>query len=297
MLRTAGLTLAALFAFGTAASAQIDDLGGTIAHIDTVANVITFTDGRIVHYDPLWRVIVNGREVAVTDIAPGAVVAVAPAGTTAARAVVPGAPQPAMAQVAPGAVAVPLPSGQRGVVAKIDETNHTITLQDGRVVNLREVQVWRQETLGGALRPGAEVYVMSPAPGTSVQATVPATGTTTVTTTAPAWTPDQRVARARVKRVDRSGSQIVLSDGRTIYVSPSAPVWTIEPKTVAVSEIRPGDQVVIQVQQIVPVAGVDAATTAPGLVHNVVTTPTYEFPLSSKVSGDRVVIVRYPETL
>ena len=318
--------------------AEPDDLRGTIVNIDTMAHTITFADGRIVHYDPMWRILVNGREVAITEVAPGAVIATAPATTTTTtttRVVTPGTPQPAMA-TAPGAVAHP-PIVATGTVMRVDPAARTMTLQDGRTVALADNQVWQAIPLDRIL-PGTQVTVTGPVPagvgppvtqpGAVTNPPIKAIGTagrvdssartitfqdgrtvsvasgqawqavpldrivpgTQVTVTnvvpagtvregrfapapppptaalparpeesakakavAPAWVWRDREVTGRVAVVEPQGSKIVLADGTTILVTPSTSVTTANARTVTVNELRPGDEVVVQVQQVVPV--------------------------------------------
>jgi len=293
MHRMAALTAAGLLLGAGVAAAQNTDLGGTIAHIDAVAHTITFTDGRIAHYEPLWRILVNGREVALTEDFPGAVIAVAPAPTTTTTAVVPGASQPAMVRVPAGSTIVmsPAPGYAPATIARVDRTTKTITLADGRVMTVTEMAVTDVETL----QPGTQVYVSSNVPATQVTTRgIQTTGVQT-TTVAPAWPPTNREMRGRVQSVDARGTHIALSDGRTVYVSPAAVSKNLSTHTVTVTDLQPGDEVVIQVQEVIPVAGPTA-----GAVHAITVTPTpslpsYTFPGSALVAPDRVLIVRYPE--
>lgn len=316
---------AALLASTGAASAQISDLGGTIVYVDTAANTATFSDGRIAHYDPQWRVLVNGREVAITEDEPGSILAVA----SPTKAVAP------------------------AIVASFDKATMTMTLEDGRVVKLNEVQVWRQEMLED-LRPGSQVYVSPTTPVASLRPV--GLDTTPSTTSYPVWSSDREV-RGKVTRVNSYGSHIVLSDGRSFVVSPSSTVRTVTPRNVA--ELSPGDDVLIQVQKIVPVLGLDVTPTdrrymtadgqyvttdgrtstpdgrfvdvtgrpvasdnryasadgryavdgryvtsdgravmageAGSRQDRVLIAPSYRYPGSSKVAPDRVVIIRYPQ--
>ena len=353
MHRMAGLAAAGLLLGAGIAYAQNDDLGGRIVSIDAANRTVTFSDGRIAHYEPLWRILVNGREVALTEDPPGAVIAVAPAQTTTTTAVVPGTSQPAMVQVPAGSTIVmaPAPGYAPATVAKVDRTKRVVTLADGRVIELTEAQI-------EALQPGSQVYVsaappaagavgptivMAPArghvpatvarvdrttrmvtladgrvmqvseaqierlqPGAQVyvSAAPPAVATTTVrpsssvatTTVATAWPVADREMRGRVKSTDARGTYIELSDGRTVYVSPSAATRNLSTHAVTVTDLRPGDEVVIQVQEVIPVAG-----RTEGAVHALTVTPaptalpSYTFPGSALVAPDRVLIVRYPE--
>lgn len=282
MHRASILAFAAALLTAGAASAQIDDLGGTIVHVDAAAQTVTFSDGRIAHYDPLWRIIVNGREVAVTEVQPGTVIAMAPAGTTT-RGIVPGSPQAAMAPATPGTTVVA--PGGRNVVASVDAGARTMTLEDGRILSVPDAQVWRRESLD-TLRPGTEVFVAGPVVERPAGA---------VSTAPPAWTSTEREVHGRVHRMDSAGSQIILRDGRAIVVTPSTTVRTLDAKTVAVNELRPGDEVRIQVQQLVPVAGVrsESPSAAP---QDVMTGPSYRYPGSALVAPDRVTIIRYNQS-
>jgi hypothetical protein len=275
-------------------SAQADDLGGRVMYVDTWAKTVTFSDGRIVHYNPQWRILVNGHEVALTDVQPGAVVAVVPSSSTA-RVVVPGTPRPAMAQATiPGSATVPPPA----VVKSIDETTHTIILEDGRVVKTTEVQVWRHDA--GALRPGSQVYVTT----TPIAQSPGATAVVATPSTAPpvAWSTSDREMRGRVTRVTPTGHEVLLADGRTVIVSPSTTVRTVNAQTVTMDELRPGDEVSIQIQQVVPVAGLDTTTTDGAYRNTTVRdrhafAPSYRYPGSAEVAADRVLIVRTLEAL
>lgn len=255
-------TATGLTAGGTSAKfsgpAVPDDLGGTVAHVDTVAHTITFTDGRIVHYDPLWRILVNGREVAITEVAPGAVIAMAPAGTPT-RVMAPGTPQRAAAQVpvAPGTVTHP-PITASGTVTHVDPAARTITFEDGRTVTVPEGHVWQAVPLDRIL-PGTQVSVTNAVPAGTVRDTRGAMAPPA--TAAPGWVWTDREMTGRVAVVEPRGSQIVLADGTTVLVTPSTSVQTTSAQAIAVNELRPGDQVVVQVQQVVPIVDYDAGET------------------------------------
>jgi hypothetical protein len=352
----AALIAAGLLLGAGIAAAQNADVGGTITQIDAVAHTVTFSDGRIAHYEPLWRILVNGREVALTADPPGAVIAVAPSPVATTTAVVPGTSQPAMVQVPAGSVQVPAgsmivmtptPGYAPATVARIDHTTKAVTLSDGRVVTVTEIdtlqpgtQVYvsssvpaaQVTTRGGSmivmtptpgyapatvaridrttkavtlsdgrvvtvteidtLQPGAQVYVSSSVPAARIT-----TGGVQTTTVAPAWKPADREMRGRVQSVDARGTHVVLSDGRTVYVSPAAATRNLSAHTVTVTDLQPGDEVVIQVQEVIPVAGPTA-----GAVHAITVTPapslpSYTFPGSALVAPDRVVILRYPEAV
>jgi hypothetical protein len=349
-LAAAGLLLGAGIA-----SAQNADVAGRITHIDAANRTVTFSDGRIAHYDPLWRILVNGREVALIDDAPGKVIAFAPAPPATTTAVVPGASQPAMVQVPAGSTVVmtPTPGYAPATVARIDRTTRVVTLSDGRVIELTEVQIeplqpGAQIYVSGApaaagtprvtivtapspgyapatvarvdrtkrlvtlsdgraievteaqierLQPGSQVYVSTAPPAAGAVAATTVAPKSPVVTTSPSatWPVADREMRGRVVSTDARGMHIQLSDGRMVYVSPAAATRNLSTQPVVVTDVRQGDEVVIQVQEVVPVAG-----TTEGALHAITVTPvpslpSYTFPGSALVAPEQVVIVRYPQ--
>jgi hyperosmotically inducible protein len=117
-----------------------------------------------------------------------------------------------------------------GVVACVDPTTGTITLQDGRVLRTTNgTMVWQPTTVQ-ALRPGAQVLVRGAAPVGLERG---------VTAAAPEW------RMGTVRSVDSPTSQIVLTDGTVVRLAPSAYIHRGADRLV-LEQIAPGSEVVIR---------------------------------------------------
>ena len=115
-----------------------------------------------------------------------------------------------------------------GTIAAVDPASHTITLEDGRVLRATDqTVVWEPSTLG-ALKPGAQVLVRGATP----------VGDRTGATGGRDW------RMATVTRVDRAASELVLSDGTTVKVTPSTNVHRGSDR-LEVSSLEPGTEVVV----------------------------------------------------
>jgi Cu/Ag efflux protein CusF len=136
-----------------------------------------------------------------------------------------GAAPPASTASAP-----PLAVDATGVVARVDPTAGTITLQDGRVLRaMNGTMVWQPSTIQ-ALRPGAQVLVRGAAP-VGVERGVAAA--------APEW------RMGTVRSIDSAISQIVLTDNTVVRVAPSAYIHRGTDRLV-LEQIAPGSEVVIR---------------------------------------------------
>ncbi|PWU18596.1 MAG: hypothetical protein C5B48_14605 [Candidatus Rokuibacteriota bacterium] len=252
---------------------------GTIAAIDPVAKTVTFTDGRMVQFEPNSRMFVNGREVTFAELKPGVLVVMAPA--TPSTAVVPGPPQ---VTAAPPTV-YPRPYtlvDASGVVASVDRQNGIITLQDGRMLRVTDGRVW-QSVPWNSIQPGADVFVNNAAP---VGYRAPGV--------AQHWS--DRDLMGRVIRVDDTGREILLGDGTVVRVSPSTRVAMGSGQTVAVKDLKPGDQVVVHVTQAAPAT---AQVVVPGTSSRVTDQPyATSFPSyrGGVVEADSIVVIRYPQS-
>src|SRR5262245_19940053 len=130
-----------LLVTGVSFAQVADDVKGTVAYVDLGARTITFTDGRILHYDPRSVILVDGKEVTLGQIRPGASVVLRAAPAPATAVVV---PAPAPIVVVPGpaqqAMAVPPvthpPVDVSGRIASVDRQSGIITFQDGRMVRV-----------------------------------------------------------------------------------------------------------------------------------------------------------------
>jgi hypothetical protein len=240
-----------------------------VATVDRTKRVVTLADGRVIEV----------TEVQIEPLQPGTQIYVSGAAPVAGRA-------------GSTIVMTPAPGHAPATVAKVDRTKRIVTMSDGRVMEVTEVQIER-------LQPGAQVYVSTATPAASAvtTTTVAPRSSVATTTVAPAWPAADREMRGRVKSTDARGTYVELSDGRTVHVSPSAATRNLSTHAVTVTDLRPGDEVVIQVQEVIPVAG----TTA-GAVHAITVTPapalpSYTFPGSALVAPDRVLILRYPEAV
>jgi len=135
-----------------------------------------------------------------------------------------GTPAPGSTAAAPPAV------DATGVVARVDPSTGTITLQDGRVLRTNPGTMIWQPTTVQALRPGTQVLVRGAAPiGVDRAATAPA----------PEW------RMGTVRTVDSPTSQIVLTDNTVVRVAPSAYIHR-GAERLALEQIAPGSEVVIR---------------------------------------------------
>ncbi len=120
-----------------------------------------------------------------------------------------------------------------GVVAQVDATTGTITLQDGRVLRMTsQTVVWQPGTIQG-LRPGSQVLVRDAAP----------VGVQPATSVAPPAPPAWRMGT--VRSIDRGASVVTLTDGTVVRVGPTAVVRRGSDR-LAIDQIVPGSEVVIQ---------------------------------------------------
>jgi hyperosmotically inducible protein len=134
---------------------------------------------------------------------------------------------------APVTSSVPVPGATvdaTGIVANVDPTTGTITLQDGRVLRTTtQTVVWQPSTIQG-LRPGAHVLVRDAAPvGVQPSASV--------------GPPEWRMGT--VRSVDRGAGVLVLTDGTLVRVVPTALVRRGSER-VTIDQIAPGSEVVIR---------------------------------------------------
>jgi hypothetical protein len=126
----------------------------------------------------------------------------------------------------------PIPSASpvevTGTVASVDRATSTITLQDGRVIQATDQTVVWQPSSVGALKPGAQVLLRGAAP-TAYQATTPSTRY---------W------RMATVSRVDRTSSELLLSDGTTLKLTPTTNVHRGVDR-LRLDQLEPGTEVVV----------------------------------------------------
>jgi hypothetical protein len=222
---------------------------GTVATYDPVTGMITFTDGRVARVEPGSRILIDGRQAALTEVAPGAVVVLLPAAAGQAEVV---QPQPAPSSIPYSGTA----GGVKGTVQYVDPVAKVITFRDGTIVQLEpdsRIFIDGREVALSEVRPGATI-VMSSAPPAS-GAVVAAPSAPAVVAPLPRATAVPSV-RGTLAAVD---PQIVLSDGTVVAVDPSTQVQIAGGKAVAIRDLRPGDQVVVEPRHRAGVAGMTGA--------------------------------------
>jgi hypothetical protein len=259
------LTLASLLVLGfvtisdaqTSTYAQPGDIRGTVQRVDVSSGTVYFTDGRAVRLDPATRLYVGGREVRLADVQPGWVFVSSGAAATPGNVVVqPSAPpasvtnapasstSPAVAP-APGIASTAPRVDATGVVASVDSATGTITLQDGRVIRMVPgTTVWQPVTAGSVV-PGASVFVRNAQPVDFR----PSAATPGSSTTAPQGA--RPFQMGTVSSIDPSSARVVLSDGTIIHMRPGSQL-NFNGQSVTISDLRPGDEVVVGVPTASP---------------------------------------------
>jgi hypothetical protein len=298
--RIASIACAALlFAGGGAWAQNSGNTEGTVAYVDLGANTITFTDGRIVHFDPRSRILVNGKQVTLGEVRPGSLVVLMPsAGTvTTGPSTITTAPSsttittaPSTTTIVPGA-SVPAAATVRthppidlsGKVVAADAATGVITFQDGRMVRVDGGQVW-QKTSVASIRPGSEIMVSNAVPVGFRSSMMQQWG--------------ERDMMGRVVSVDPSASTVLLSDGTVVTVSPSTRMQMATGQTLTISELKPGDQIVVRVTPGAAPAAVTGSTTTTVIPHGATVTPgaaVRSLPATgyyARLDADHIVIIR-----
>ncbi len=243
------------------------EISGTVKAVDRQANVVEFTDGRIVHLSPGREVISGGQRVTIETVRPGSTVIVRGPGASQTQVQPPAAGGGAVGATHP-------PVDASGVVASVDRQNRTITLQDGRTLKITDQsRVWQTGSLAG-LQPGQPVLIDDAQPVAFGTGGTPS-----------AMGPTMRMAS--VVGVDRGAGKVYLSDGTALRVSESTQV-TMGGHTLRVTDLQPGDEVVVKV-------GNGAATTRrDGEAASALPRQEGGF-YTTMLDADEVTIVRRPE--
>ena len=245
--RIAPIVCAALLVVATSAWAQ-SEIRGVVSRVDPATRTVYFTDGRIIQLKPGSTLLINEQPVLLESIRPGTTVVMMPPGTTTTTVTTVtqqtqvAAPMPAAAP----AVALPLPAPSpvnvTGTVARTDPLTQTITFQDGRIVKIApNTMVWQQAPAISSILPGAQVFVRDALPVGYMPSG-----------SASAYPPGQYLM-GTVSRVDPASNQIVLSNGAVVSVGPTATLRS-GGQRVAITSLRPGDEILIQVRNPMPVA-------------------------------------------
>jgi uncharacterized lipoprotein YajG len=137
-----------------------------------------------------------------------------------------------------------------GVVAKFDSANGVLVFQDGRTVKLTDqsqlVAAKTQQLIDPrAVRPGDRVVVQNALPA----------GLSSVAK-------GKRQRAATIASVDQQGRLVRMTDGSTVHVTPSTRMTMGSGgQTIVLTDLRPGDEVIIVTAEIAPAASSSSATT------------------------------------
>jgi hypothetical protein len=219
--------------------AQVAEIKGTVQRVDAPTGMIYFTDGRTMRLEPGTRLYGGTREVRLSDVEPGWILVTSgPTVTPGTVVVQPTTASRALTQAPTGVDAT-------GIVANVDARTGAITLQDGRVVRVTPgTTVWQPVTIGSVM-PGASVFVRNAEPLDFRPGTVPAA--------------NRPFQMGTVGSVDPSGSRVVLSDGTVVQLRPGTQA-TFNGQSLAVTELRPGDEIIVGLP-----ASSRVAVTSPGV--------------------------------
>ena len=225
------------------------EIRGVVSYVDPATRTVHFTDGRTFQIPPGATLTINGQPVVLESIQPGATAVLLTPGTSTTTVTtvtqplhtVPSPPTPTVVLVPPPAV-MPAPVNVTGTIAGTDPANQTITFQDGRIVGVGpNTMVWHLAPAVSTLQPGARVVVRDAMP----------VGYLASGAAAPA--PSSQYVMGTVSRVEPAAQQVVLSNGAIVHVGPSATLRS-GGAGVAISQLRPGDEIVVQVRNPARVA-------------------------------------------
>jgi hypothetical protein len=219
MSRVIRLTLlaAAVFTVTTVGLGVAAEISGTVQRVDIASGTVFFTDGRIVKIAPGAPLYVGSRQVRLADVQPGWTLVTS--GTTLPTDV-----------AQSGGSSVALPVNATGVVTQVDQRTGTIALQDGRVLRVAPgTTLWQPISIGSVV-PGAAVFVRNAEPLDFQPATAPAAA--------------RSYRMGTVSGVDAATGRVMLSDGSVVQLRPGIqPIFNGQ--SLAITELRPGDEVVI----------------------------------------------------
>jgi hypothetical protein len=217
------------------------EIRGVVSYVDPATRTVHFTDGRVIQLQPGATLTINGQPVVLESVRPGATaVLLAPPGSTTTVTTVTQQPllvppPPPLPAAPPTVVLPPSPSPvtATGTIARIDPVNQTIMFQDGRILRLTpNTTVWQQSI--STLQPGARVFVRDAMP----VAYLPSGAVT------PA--PASQYLMGTVARVEPAAQEVVLTNGATVHFGPATVVRSGNAGA-AITQLRPGDEVVVQV--------------------------------------------------
>jgi hypothetical protein len=166
----------------------------------------------------------------VSGVTPTAQVPPPPPVPTTATPSAPAAGTGASASAA-SSVAVPGTVDVNGVVAQVDPRGKTITLRDGRVVKTGDGTVIWQPVPITSIQPGTQVSLRNVEPSGYQSSTASARGE--------GW------RMGTVSRVDTATSTLVLTDGTTVRVPPSAKI-RVNGADLPIASVQPGTEIVVR---------------------------------------------------
>jgi len=231
------------------------DVLGRLEHVDPGSRTLHFADGRIVTLEPGATIWVDGRELPIETLQPGMTVVIAGGKPAHARPGQVGPRAPVTAAPAAGAASLQghPPVDAWGTVAQVDPQAGVVVFEDGRSLKVgTRGTAWQPIPLD-QVRPGDRLFVENAQPA-AYQGT----------------TMSDRIRMGRVARVDSTRKMVLLDDGTWVSLQPSTK--TMMDGQVVVTELQPGDQIVIFVDE--PGTAGTAAPTAS-------TTTTREEPQAS----------------
>jgi hypothetical protein len=250
MCKRLAVMLCAVLLIGVT-SAWAEEIRGVVSYVDPATRTIHFTDGRVVQLKPGSTLTINGQPAVLESLRPGSsfvLMSPGPTTTTVTTVTQPVAPPPAV--VSPP---TPSPVSVTGTIARTDPLNQTITFQDGRIVQIAPTtMVWQQAPAISTLLPGAQVFVRDAMP----------VGYLPSGAAAPA--PVGRYVMGTVLRVDPAAQQVMLTNGSVVRVVPTTTVRAGNNNAVTITQLHPGDEILVQVRQPATVAGpASVVTTTP----------------------------------
>ena len=231
MKRTWLVSSAMAFALTAGAGAAwAEDVTGMVRYIDPANRTIYFADDKAVQLKPGARIMINGREVAFDAITPGTTIVVRDGALVSSDARV-------MARDPGRLVSNHPPVDAAGTIARIDRQAGLVTFEDGRVMKMAPgSDVWQSSQVD-RLQPGMYVLIREAHP-VAFQSSLG----------------DQRFGR--VRHVDAASNTVVLYDGTVVRLNPRTK-FRMGQETVTITDLRPGDQVIVSVHP--PAAAVGSA--------------------------------------
>jgi hypothetical protein len=210
------------------------EVAGVVKAVDPVTGVVYFTDGRIVHLDQSAEIYADGAKVVLRDLRPGTRVEIKSAAASPSSGAQ--VAQPGTQSSRPVVLSAHPPVDAIGTIASVDRQAGTVTLSDGRTLKVTDRTIVWQRSQPQTLWPGSQVYIDEAQPIAFVEPGKPAMNTQ-----------DGSTRMGTVSSVDPQRRIIVLTDGSTVRMSPTA-VVRFNGQPVAVTELTPGSEIIVRVK-------------------------------------------------